>query len=389
MSTAMKVLLMTLIVCRATPGYAQNPSSVMNEPDKFAWDLFLSVTRQAPGHPKQVIWQTWIEQNLIFNKPCATPVWPDSPPGEPTFRKSPLLAMINRDSMSADAFPTNQGNYQEVRFNKVAFDYILANNLWYQEGILATASHKAINFPPESIIVKSEWAPIDDNQKDTYYWIVHQPKPGQTDSKPEPILLGLVAFHIISKAIPNWSWHTWEHVDNAGRCDFIGCQDNYGSEPAYIKPHRDNGLKYEPGILKPVLLKRFQSAGIKKIFRHFRLKGSQTNFTDSKGRPTLLANSVMEPGFGYASSCITCHAMATLGQPGPLSKGNGQQLNFTKSNNPFESFVGVPNPAWFDRKNAGLPVKEIPIVYQTDFLWSMPSLALTRSDCGGQTGSGN
>jgi hypothetical protein len=33
----------------------------------------------------------------------------------------------------------------------------------------------------------------------------------------------LVSMHVISKMVPNWTWATFEHKDNPGRCDVIGC----------------------------------------------------------------------------------------------------------------------------------------------------------------------
>ena len=33
----------------------------------------------------------------------------------------------------------------------------------------------------------------------------------------------LVSMHVISKQVPNWTWATFEHRFNPGRCDIMGC----------------------------------------------------------------------------------------------------------------------------------------------------------------------
>ena len=47
----------------------------------------------------------------------------------------------------------------------------------------------------------------------------------------------------------------------------------------------------------------------------YRLKGAQVDFTDRTGRPTIVGNSITEAGFVSTSSCITCHAWASIGAP--------------------------------------------------------------------------
>ncbi|HEY2838356.1 MAG TPA: hypothetical protein VGJ26_04365, partial [Pirellulales bacterium] len=46
----------------------------------------------------------------------------------------------------------------------------------------------------------------------------------------------LVAMHVISKLAPNWTWATFEHKDNPGRCDVIGCKDAFGAQQAFLPP---------------------------------------------------------------------------------------------------------------------------------------------------------
>jgi hypothetical protein len=46
----------------------------------------------------------------------------------------------------------------------------------------------------------------------------------------------LVSFHIVSKLVQSWTWATFEHKDNPGRCDVLGCKDNFGPVDAYVAP---------------------------------------------------------------------------------------------------------------------------------------------------------
>ena len=48
-------------------------------------------------------------------------------------------------------------------------------------------------------------------------------------------------------------------------------------------------------------------------WQNYRLRGTQVDFVDSFGNATILANSQIESGFQLTSSCITCHARATIG----------------------------------------------------------------------------
>ncbi|MFW8588891.1 hypothetical protein ACOJBM_40890 [Rhizobium beringeri] len=43
----------------------------------------------------------------------------------------------------------------------------------------------------------------------------------------------LIAMHI-SKVLPNWTWATFEHQNNPGRCDYTGCHDAYGAVVADV-----------------------------------------------------------------------------------------------------------------------------------------------------------
>jgi hypothetical protein len=336
--------------------------------------------------------------------------------------------------------------------NRPMADYVYDNELYHTEGLIRVFSsyvamlgtyaprhaaapdpatgHAAppplarIDFPVASVMVKANWLAvdraaqvgIDPNDKGAPYItmnLVPRPKPG--DAAPpvaKPYLL--LSMHISSKDVPNWSWSTFEHVSNQGRCDFTGCNDSFGyltteSEAAdgslgtaannFTGPNKklnvddaevdafDLAKPYPDSTrISPALAALFAKAGIgagkginrtgrpdvaDAAWRSYRLKGTQVDFVTSTGVPTRLGNSVTEAGFVNSASCITCHSRAAVnGQGVPAfaiftdqmsDAGLGQSVN------------GAPNPAWFS-VNAffgrnGQQESPRVLAVQTDFVW--------------------
>jgi hypothetical protein len=216
----------------------------------------------------------------------------------------------------------------------------------------------------------------------------------------------LVAIHFSSKDIPNWVWTTFEHVNNPGRCDYTGCNDSYGyatpdpissdQESNYTAPHvkcddlllgswiYDLGKSYPGGARSPGLTSVFTALGIgigpsaaptadgslvpapaDPGWLSYRLKGSQTEFTDATGQPTRLGNSVTEGGFVNTSSCMTCHSRAGTSARGSLPPALGVFINETSETGYLQSARGAPVPDWF-RASKQPPALA---VLQTDFVW--------------------
>ena len=228
----------------------------------------------------------------------------------------------------------------------------------------------------------------------------------------------LLSFHISSKDVPDWFWSTFEHVANQGRCDWIGCNDSFGfltttvplmdaeqsaglAAPArnFTPPHQTPKIDgYDQAVA--VLAERYLgidaiSAPLEAIYAargigtgdginrsgrptaadaawlSYRLKGSQTGFVTTSGRPVRLGNSVTEAGFVNSVSCMACHARA-----GATAEGTPPLDIFENTLSDLglpESVNGVPDEAWFDvnaYRNAmgvrgAIGVRAI----QTDFVW--------------------
>ena len=203
---------------------------------------------------------------------------------------------------------------EETRRNKPDFDFIVENKLFEVSGLRAAyRAAKRIAFPDDSIEVKANWVEVGrlrefngfaGSSADARAAYHVNPAGGKE--------YALVAFHITSRLAPNWTWATFEHMDNPGRCDVLGCKDRFGAKDAYVAPLSavESRTRYPDCVKSPALLALFAKAHIDPAFLNYCLKGSQTDFTDPSGQAIRLGNSVTEQTFVAQSSCMTCHGRA-------------------------------------------------------------------------------
>jgi hypothetical protein len=385
-------------------------------PDQFAWTLFVQINQKAPiqrpvggqaGNPlsHNALWETWADDPQTFPSnpdPTNPPQWPPggaAPPAKSLFRPALRLATRARGALvpllSVPELPSGglaAGNVaEEVHRNKVAFDYIVSNGLWYQQGVASffkkaaqaaqddvALTAAAVNFPRAAIEIKANWVVIDPKDKGKYHWNYNYvPAHGSTPAKTQ--LLGLVAMHILSKDLPNWFWCTYEHIDNPGRGDYIGIHDSFGADPAHVPSNTDApGKVYPAGSLSAAVLALFQSSGMNSDkdwgdqWKNYRLKGSQIDYTDATGRPLLLGNSVTEDGFVPTASCITCHARAAVNARGASSFpffGEQSALPLVQGSQGPATYNGLPDPNWYFSSNGEITQL---LNLQTDFVWAIP-----------------
>lgn len=332
----------------------RNPA--INNPDKFAWELFAAISHPAGNGSNDALWETWALRANVFADPNNPPVWPGTTHQPKILTRSTKLETVREQMLmrrsnqlqtqrqnGADSnklkpfFVPQSPETEEVRMNKANFDFIVQNNLWYVEGqIAAFAAGRSISFPLDAKEVKAEWKVITAPDKPRFHW-----QEG-SDGK----LYGLIALHLMTKDLPNWFWATWEHVDNPQRCNAIGCADSFGLDSA-------------TGGVSQALLDLFTHEGLGAEWQNYRLTGTQTDFVDSTGRPTLLGNSAIEQFLVPTSSCITCHAKSSV-------DGTGNRLDFTSAEGLSDN--GVPNPAWFFDVSGSAPTRKF---IQLDFEWSL------------------
>jgi len=379
---------------------ADVPNVAMNCPDMFAWQKFAEVVAPAQGHNDLVFFQTWSSDPDTFQCPPADaatckadptatgcPVWPELPTKsaasvatQRSARTTPALATLAAHRQP-DSCLTNPNHAQEIVYrDKATFDYIVENGLWYVEGVEQAFQNGLVyNFPVGAIEVKTNW----------YLLTEKQAKSGRYFTKSSPItkdgieveqVFGLVAMHLSTKDLPNWFWSTFEHIDNPGRCDFIGCHDSFGVVPG-DQPARNAPLcqPYPPGTLTPALQKIL--AKVNPIFQNYRLKGAMVDFTTPTGSPVLLGNSVTEAGFVPTASCMTCHSRAAVQGLANPPMGLSPYPDVAGFTTTGQSFNGLPDPNWYYSTNN--PRHRWAV--QTDFVWAIPfkanSIYSTASCC--------
>lgn len=366
----------------------QNSAEAINNPDRYAWRLFVAVNWPADvpqkradaskkfgdAAPGPVVWETW---RSATNSASDT-AYPmnGSDPGPWLGKETPLdkpMASLDRGSFQQQvrlqelkasntplpafeedlAAALEEGFFvNETRLNQATYEFLRTNKLYNADEQIAlfTSGKRTIEFPLMAKETKAQWREIKEQDKPRYHWV----KAGNGK------LYGLTALHITTKDLPNWLWATFEHIDNRLPQSQGGREGNEGwllkSRDRFACPQPPHDCEQAPpGI---------GLQGTK--WEHFRLRGTQIDFVDSRGTNTLLANSQPEGGFQTTSSCITCHARATIGA--------GQRLSIFRCRG--QGNVGVPSPDWFAEPNGTLKFTQL------DFVWSF--FRARRSD---QTGA--
>ena len=265
-------VLLTPACNRRTP--CGDPSSA---PDCMAWSIFTQISQPANNGTRDVQWESWIFADQVFADPNKPPSWPGSEHREKPLARSLELYFFAPHSDNPLAY--------EVRMNRVAFDFIVARGLWNYLGLEKAFDGPKIDFPQESIEIKAKWIYIDEGQKPAYHWQYVQGSDHQLR------LMGLDALHMTSRVLPNWLWATWKHKWSKDRT-----KDSFGF------PRGDT--------MSSGLQEMFARNKVPREMENYRLIGTQVEFSNADGTPTILGNSEIESGFEIMSSCITCHALA-------------------------------------------------------------------------------
>jgi hypothetical protein len=314
--------------------------NLFSDPTAHAWKLFAQLNQPVPNDPQgRVVWETWMLGRTVFANPNEKPVWNPLTPAvrtEETLEAMPLQLLVRKRLLETGkkgpgqvpAIDPNAGEGNETRMNEPAFRFIADNDLYYAEGIEAFAkAGRKFDFPREAIEVKAQWRRIRPPADAAKY---HTAKVKRENGQEET--WGLTSMHLTTKEVPNWFWATFEHRDNPSRESV-----NKDVQPQK-QPESFRGTKWE----------------------NYVLRGAQIEFTDSMGRPTILSSSQIEQSF-QTSSCITCHALATVNWQRPASDGINSLAFFDENQN---APLGVPNPALFEINNGK------PAFQQMDFVWS-------------------
>ena len=285
----------------------------LRDPDRFAWQMFVALTWPADpssrlpasdrpyGDPGPVMFETWAMSDQVFlSKGAAPPAWEDIDWADRTLSAASVPRQI---ALFRDVAAVKSGSVsdeqEEVRLNRPAFDYIRDNGLYSVEGQQwFFYNRQPIAFPLGAIAVQTVWRPIGEEDKARYQW-----QEFRDPKRKRPYLYGLTALHIQSKVLPHWFWATFEHVDNPYR---PGLYDE-----GWLTPSRDSVACPASELACNKAPAGFGLEGTR--WENYRLRGTQIDYVDDDGNPTILANSELELGFQQSSSCMSCHVRSTIG----------------------------------------------------------------------------
>jgi hypothetical protein len=338
--------------------------------DHMSWQAFVSVVTPAPNG-QGLTFETWATDPDTFQ---ATPTWPSglsltaAVAERPRFQRSLLArARAHRPEglrttaavsvggcgypvgdAAAGNFPTGNNSdciAEEVRRNRDAFDYIVNNGLYTQAGLKNAFAGPGINFPTSAIELKLDWVPeatlvtwLNNNKVQTPTGFVKQ---NYYTTVSGGVTYALLSMHISTKQLPNWLWATFEHQLNPGRCDTMGCYDQFGvtgnltSVPPSATPQPGAVQNQYPACTKsPALAAMFSGAGLAAVFNNYCLKATQVDFLSTQnptmGQPVIDGDSVIERITADVpiaqSSCITCHAYAAVTAQGCVSGNDNPGL---------------------------------------------------------------
>ncbi len=347
---------------------------VLQNPDRYAWDLFRAINWPADtiqmiadttlqlGDPGWVVWQTWKTGPEVYQANGHKPKgWYQKDFG---IRSLKNFNHFSKKAGIPDITKNPTFGLEEVVLNKSTYDYVVENNLYNRNGQLELYnSEYQINFPKESIELKVKWRKIPDTPYDKarYHYQYIETVNKNVVSRD---LYGLVSIHMTSRILKRWFWATFEHIDNRSQ--------KHPGDDGWLLPTRDRfACKNAPYDCEQAPT-NIGLEGTK--WEYFLLRGSQTEYVDEYGDPTLLANSNVERGFQLSSSCITCHSLASIGpiNPADSSLYFVDFLYFS----PLKKFdggifggkgrVGVPDSNLFN-----LPDSVGGKMKRNDFVWSL------------------
>ncbi len=350
--------------CAENPVNNFTPDQIRADPNVFSWFAFLHLNCPLIGSfPPIVNWESWRPTYSVYLPGGGAP---------PRWGAVIPRYLDDQPEISGHSVVDNTGQpiLYEIKMNRPTFEYINFRELysktcqivWFN-GQPCDGNLQAIQFPRDSYEVKAAWIILKpgDPKNSRYYTVQsrYQDKNGVW----QDVLAGLGGLHITSKALPNWVWATFEQVDNPQIKD----------APVVVP------TPPEVQELNDLFHAFIKEDDPDSVWQYYILRGTQIDFTNPDGSPTILANTLIESNFQKSSSCITCHALSTRG-----SASEGRLPFFSVTSTGVQGYVGSlsdPNNKYFDAFET--PVCFSPqtfsfvncqtgvLVYKTmDFVWS-------------------
>jgi hypothetical protein len=361
--------------------------------DQYVWEKMVRSFQVKTTDPMNLDWELWSTTEHAYSNPCGGVSWPTKgldwdamPPKLVTLLDDLDNRPGNFNVTDFAKLTLNATNpyYEELRINQPMFEYIQQNALYNQDTVYKLAKEHKISFPKEAMMIKAQWIPIDSSRIDSFYSkkiriLVRNLK--TNDSTLVDTLMGLVGFHLVTHELPNWVWSTFEFAGNVGMCDYIGCKDNFGCNQAFIPPNKLINRGYPNTQPSEKLAELMTEYGLPEVFKYYRLKGSQTEYTSNEGDTLILGNSILEMNLVPTSSCISCHARATLNNSSTrqnLSMFLPEAWPFDTFTTPFHTkgfhplaYTGTPVPQDYINADSNGTIHPDSVYYRTDFMWQL------------------
>jgi hypothetical protein len=358
----------TLIRNRATAR-----SKVASDPLGYGSDLFFYVNWPAQpsyrgrpdagrkfGDTGTTVWETWKNSAEVYLRCGGRPEsWNAVELVPPSVLSRPLLpsdsgkswqnmtSNVQADGLAQADLQRNDLLY-EIRLNDKTFDYILKNKIYNIDGQVSFAWEKGdLDFAFDAVEAKASWHWLDPNETtagcrpqdyftaNAYY--------AQLDNNGKVTgyktgLMGLTGLHIITKAVPQWVWITFEQKNNP-QC--IGVNRVTPISPDVVAENQ---------AMAPIM----QQSG---KWANYQLVGVQTS-AGRADKPLLLANTQIESAFQSRSSCLTCHQFASVATHFPVQPEDNLRMPFIDPGVTPPYYIGPAPPL-------GAPYKAM------DFVWSL------------------
>lgn len=363
-------------------------TQALSDPVDFAWSMFVYLNwpelpnyRGMPDPNGRIgqgpaVWESFKNVSEVYkpggHRPPPFPVWNELPPipghtSRPSAKKIAAIGPVDSKWIHFLAEPAMIDGQQicdsnsvpiqyDVRGNISYFDYVVNNPAGYElfnvQGQQAALANPNFNFdfPTETLEVKASWRVLEPGVDDSRYWTAIGVY-WDTNRVLRTAKIGLTGIHIISKALPDWVWITFEQVDNPS-ATFKYLLGQKGT-PVGANPNFDQALA--------PINQTWQNALQGTKWQYYTLMDVQTKFMTPTQKPSLLSNTQMETYFQPNSSCISCHNLASIGNPLKPS----QQLRL-KLFYPLNPYVGdIDFNAVANKQFPGEAFKEM------DFLWSL------------------
>jgi len=251
----------------------------------------------------------------------------------------------------------------DVRSSRAYFDYVVNNpsgyplyNIQGQQAALTDPSF-TFNFPTDTLEIKASWRILGPTADASRYWTAigvywdsfHVLRSAR---------IGLTGLHIISKALPNWLWITFEQVDNPTTTyTYNPATQNscvVGQNGTPVGPNPSRNTSFDP------INQQWQQALAGTKWQYYALMDTQTEFVNSSQQPILMSNSQMETYFQPNSSCISCHKLSSIGPKQNL------RLALWNPQNSLQPYTGAIN--FQDIVNQQYPGESFK---DMDFTWSL------------------